>query len=260
MINHNDKKFEVALNLTNDFLRRTSIIGSEGNPARRYLWTDAFAVQACFALSKEQEGDIYKNYALKLIDLVHHTLGKYREDDHRKSWISGLPPDEGEKHPTAGGLRIGKKLSEQKNGEFFDQTLEWERDGQYFHYLTRWFNTLLMAFRETGDNTYAIWASELIKAGKKFIDEDRGMLKIYWKMNTDLTKPVVESMGAHDPMEGLVSVLSAIEAAPESRASLDSLKQAFKDICQDMNWFTTDPLGIGGLLMNTVAPRGCQVV
>ncbi len=251
MINQNDKKLEVALKLINDFLLRTGITGSEGNPEHRYLWTDAFAVQACVALSYEPEGENYKGYALNLIDIVHHTLGQYRHDDTRKGWISGMSPDEGENHPTAGGLRIGKKLTEQINGEPFNQSLEWERDGQYFHYLTRWFNSLLQAYKETGEKTYARWAAELIKASERFINKNRGLPGIFWKMDTDLSRPVVESMGTHDPLEGLVCVISAMEAAPESIIYLDSLKQDFQDLCQNMSWFTTDALGIGGLLLNT---------
>ena len=188
MINHNDKKLELALKLINDFLSRTGVTGSEGNSEHRYLWTDACAVQACFALSYEPEGENYKGYALNLIDLVHHTLGQYRHDDHRKGWISGMSPDKGENHPTAGGLRIGKKLTKQINGEPFNQSLEWERDGQYFHYLTRWFKTLLQAYKETGEETYARWAAELIKASERFIGKNPGLPGIFWKMNTDLSK------------------------------------------------------------------------
>jgi hypothetical protein len=43
----------------------------------------------------------------------------------------------GAAHPTRGGLRIGKKLPERRPGEAFQERLEWERDGQYFHYLTK---------------------------------------------------------------------------------------------------------------------------
>ncbi len=251
MINHNCSNHEIALKLINDYLLRTGVTGSEGNPKHRYLWTDAFAVQACFALSYEPEGKKYRSYALNLIDLVHHALGQYRHDDPRPGWISGMSPDEGKNHPTAGGLRIGKKLTEKKNGEPFNQSMEWERDGQYFHYLTRWFNSLLQAYKETGEKKYARWAAELIKTSERFISRSQGLPGISWKMNTDLSRPVVESMGAHDPLEGLVCVINAIEAAPESVIYLDSLKQDFQDLCQDMSWFTTDALGIGSLLMNT---------
>ncbi len=245
------KSIEIAHNLMDDFLKRTGIMDSGGDPDQRYLWTDAFAVHSCFALSHEQDGEKYRYYALKLIELVHHTLGKYRDDDPREGWISGMPPDEGEKHPTAGGLRIGKKLPERTTGEPFNQAMEWESDGQYFHYLTRWFNALLQAFTETGEDRYAQWAAELIMASEKFINKNRGMLTMHWKMNTNLTKPVVMSRGAHDPLEGMVCVLSAMDISPQSRIFLEPLKQDFQYLCHDNNWFTTDALGLGCLLLNT---------
>jgi hypothetical protein len=246
-----DKNLEVAQKLMDDFLARTGINGSGNNANRRYLWTDAFAVQACFSLSHEPNGEDYKAYALCLIDLVHSTLGKHRTDSPRKGWISGMSSEEGKKHPTAGGLRIGKKLSERLNGEPFSHSLEWERDGQYFHYLTRWFSALLQAYRETGNKKYALWASELINVGEKFINKDMGRIRMYWKMNINLTRPMVGSMGAHDPLEGLICTLSAIDAVPETSPSLERLRQDMEAVCQDMNWFTTDALGIGTLFLNT---------
>lgn len=246
-----DKKVEIANNLMDDFLTRTGIKDPGKNHKTRYLWTDAFAVQSCFALSKEPNGEDYRAYALRIIDLVHSILGKHRDDDPRKGWISGLPADEGSIHPTAGGLRIGKKLPERLNGEPYNQRLEWERDGQYFHYLTRWFIALFQAYKETGDKKYALEAAELIKVGEKFLNMDKGRLRIYWKMNTDLTRPLVTSMGAHDPLDGLLSVISIINAAPETGNSLESLNHDLQVVCHDMSWFTTDPLGIGTLMINT---------
>jgi hypothetical protein len=246
-----DKNLEVAQNLMDDFLRRTGITDPARNSDQRYLWTDSFAVQACFALSHEKNGGEYQAYALGLIDLVHSILGKHRADDPRKGWISGLPAEAGKNHPTAGGLRIGKKLSERINGEPIDHSLEWERDGQYFHYLTRWFNALLQAYRETGKKHYARWAAELIKVGEKFINRDKSGIRMFWKMNTNLTKPMVGSMGAHDALEGLICTISAIDAFPESKTSLEFLEREMQFVCQDMNWFTTDPLGIGTLLLDT---------
>jgi hypothetical protein len=246
-----EKNLEVAQKLIDDFLKRTGITDPGMDSNQRYLWTDAFAVLACFALSHEPFGKDYRAYALCLIDMVHSTLGKHRVDDPRKGWISGMSPEVGKEHPTAGGLRIGKKLSERLNGEPFDHSLEWERDGQYFHYLTRWFNALLQTYRETGDGKYARWAAELIKTGEKFINREKGMIRMYWKMNTQLTKPMVGSMGGHDPLEGLICTLSAMDAAPERKASLEYLKHNMEIVCQDMNWFTTDSLGIGTLLLNT---------
>jgi hypothetical protein len=71
--------------------------------------------------------------ALQLVDRTHHTLGRHRNDDPRDGWISGLDAREGESYPTRGGLRIGKGLPEHDPDEAFDERLEWERDGQYFH-------------------------------------------------------------------------------------------------------------------------------
>ncbi len=243
--------FTTARTLMDDFLERTAVTGNTGNPKQRYLWTDAFAVQACFALYHALDERAYYDYALKLIDLVHETLGQYRDDDPRTGWISGLPEGEGKENPTANGLRIGKKLGERATGESYNQQLEWERDGQYFHYLTRWFMALLQAFRETHEKRYALWAVELIKAGEKFIYGKGRNLRMYWKMNTGLSEAAVESMGAHDPMEGLICTISAMNALPEKKESLVSLKEKFQHICREMSWYTNDPLGIGGLLLNT---------
>jgi hypothetical protein len=56
----------------------------------------------------------YADLALQLVDQVHHVLGRYRADDTRTGWISGLGEREGESHPTCGGLRIGKALPKRR--------------------------------------------------------------------------------------------------------------------------------------------------
>lgn len=103
-----------------------------------------------------------------------------------------MPDEEGRAHPTIGGLRIGKQLPERKPNEFQDEMLEWERDAQYFHYLTRWCQALLNTFQDTNDRKYGIWAAELLKAGEKFIAKTNGA-RMYWKMNIDLSAPAVPS-------------------------------------------------------------------
>ena len=50
----------------------------------------------------------YLDLALRLVNQVHHILGRHREDDSRHGWISGLDKQKGEPHPTQKGLRIGK--------------------------------------------------------------------------------------------------------------------------------------------------------
>lgn len=241
------KNVKKARALMEDFLERTGIKGTVGDPSIRYLWTDALAVQCCFALAHLTDDDNYVKNGLDLIDRVHRRLGQFRPDDRRTGWISGLSEAEGSRHPTAGGLRIGKRLPERKSGEPYDPQLEWDRDGQYFHYLTRWFHALLQTFGETGEKKYANWAAELLQASGKFLKDSH----IYWKMNTDLSAHSIESMGAHDPLEGLVCVMSAIEALPEKEKTLDSFHRKMKKICRGMEWHTTDALGIGGLLINT---------
>ena len=242
----------IARKLMDDFAKRTGLIGSEGNAERRYLWTDAFAVKTFFGLSNILNNNTYSDIAEKLINEVHETLGRFRNDDDRKGWISGLPEEKGYKHPTIAGLRIGKKLPERKADESFSDRLEWERDGQYFHYLTRWISALLLAGKETGHQRYTDWAAELALAGKNFIYKNNGSFRMYWKMSIDLSRPLVMSMGAHDPLEGLLLTKKAKIASPDKAEELEPVINAFKNICQGQSWTTTDPLGIGGLLINTV--------
>src|SRR5215207_4481317 len=121
---------------------------------RRYLWTDAFAVGNFIALDMI-------DHARAVVDRVHHTLGRHRDDDARRGWISGLSETEGALHPTIGGLRIGKPLPERAAGEPVDEALEWERDGQYFHYLTKWMHALVQMTQATHEPTFATWGREL---------------------------------------------------------------------------------------------------
>ena len=245
-------KSEKARELMDDFSRRTGLAGEEGDAGERYLWTDAFAVQTFFGLFHAFEDDTYRERALKLIELVHEKLGRFHPDDEREGWISGLPEEEGRKHPVAGGLRIGKKLPERKENEPFNERLEWERDGQYFHYISRWINALLLAGKETGEHKYALWAAELMQAGGKFINTDGGNLRMYWKMSIDLSRPLVPVMGAHDPLEGLILAESVKRVVPEKAPELELLARKFIQLCSGRDWTTTDSLGIGGLLLNTV--------
>ena len=83
-------------------------------------------------------------------------LGRYRDDEKHSGWISGLDEQAGSHHPTAGGLRIGKPLKERGVNEALDEALEWDRDGQYFHYLTKWIHALCQTAFVTNDFEYAL--------------------------------------------------------------------------------------------------------
>src|SRR5438105_10487508 len=102
----------IAAELMLRFAERTGLIGD--GPSRRYLWTDAFAVCNFLGLSRATGERRYEELAVTLIDRVHHVLGRHRPDDRRRGWISGLDEREGERHPTRGGLRIGKPLAERQ--------------------------------------------------------------------------------------------------------------------------------------------------
>jgi hypothetical protein len=232
---------------------------------RRYLWTDAFAVCTFLELHRQTGDEEYKHLALNLVDQVHHVLGRHREDDKRKGWISGLSEEEGERHPTAGGLRIGKGMKERNRRESYDERLEWDRDGQYYHYLTKWMHTLNRVSRATGNPTYNEWAIELAKAAHArftYLPSRRSAKRMYWKMSIDLSRPLVPSMGQHDPLDGLITyrqLQAAAKRDEKSTAGLD-LESEIADMvqmCEGMTWDTDDPLGIGGLLCD--AHRGAQL-
>lgn len=237
------------------FAGRTGLL-PDGNPPRRYLWTDAFAVCNFIALYNATENEKYRELALLLISQVHNILGRHRADDTRTGWISGKDEQEGDAHPTIGGLRIGKELNERGRDEPINERLEWERDGQYYHYLTRWMHALNRACRLTGDAGYNTWAIELAKtAHAGFVSRPfpNGPRMMYWKMSIDLSYPLVMSMGQHDPLDGFITYNQLQAAAKEygEDSPAPDLYHEIKDmanICADKSWATDDPLGLGALL------------
>jgi hypothetical protein len=189
---------------------------------------------------------------------VHHTLGRHRDDDQRRGWISGFDEPEGERKPTIGGLRIGKKLNERKANEPHNERLEWDQDGQYYHYLTKWMHALNCVSRVTGDPTSTRWAVELAQtAHARFTYKPPfgGKKRMYWKMSIDLTYPLVPSMGQHDPLDGFVTYneLQAAVTRDFGELSFDLNPEIadMAEICRGINLATDDPLGIGGLLFDT---------
>jgi len=240
-----------------DFARLTGL-SPVGKTPKRYLWTDAFAVCNFLALFRDTGESVYEDLALSLVDQVHGILGRHREDDPRKGWISGFEEEEGSRHPTAGGLRIGKALKERSASDPFDERSEWDRDGQYFHYLTKWMHALHQVSRVTGDPRHNRLAMELAKtAHAKFIYTPRsgGPKHMFWKMSIDLSYPLVPSMGQHDPLDGLITYSELLAQARGFKTlvdgedlDLDSEIKEMRGICKGENWATDDPLGLGGLL------------
>jgi hypothetical protein len=254
-----------AASLMAAFADRTGL--TSGAPERRYLWTDAFAVCSLLELARRTGDRDHTGLALLLADRVHHVLGRHRADGPRTGWISGLGEREGEAHPTRGGLRIGKKLPERRPDEPFDEELEWDRDGQYFHYLTKWMHALDQVSRSTGDPRYNLWARELADAAHaSFVHGPRGppgSRRMCWKMSTDLSRPLVPSMGQHDPLDGLITCVqlrataSLLSSAPEG-PGLETAIADFAGMVRAADIRTVDPLGLGGLLAD--AYRVAQLV
>jgi len=235
-----------------EFADTTGLSGVQTSP-RRYLWTDAFAVCNFIELYRQTKAEDWQRLALLLVDQVHSILGRHRPDDVRTGWISGLGEDEGRQHPTAGGLRIGKRINERGPDDSFDQDLEWDRDGQYYHYLTKWMHALNRLSRSTGDGVFNLWAFELAKAAHSgFVQVmQNGAKRMYWKMSIDLSYPLVPSMGHHDPLDGLITYrqlqATAMELA-DAKVDLATEISDMADLCRGRSWATGDPLGIGGLL------------
>jgi hypothetical protein len=225
------------------------------NIPKRYLWTDAFAVCNFLEIYRKTGNAEYKELALSLVDQVHTILGRHREDDKRTGWISGLDEQEGIRHPTIGGLRIGKRLNERRPEDAFDERLEWERDGQYYHYLTKWMQALNCVSRITGDAAYITWAMELAKTAHArftYLPSSGGLKRMYWKMSIDLSYPLVESMGHLDPLDGFVTY-NQLKAATKKFGKvtfpdLEAEIADMEDICEGISWTTDDSLGIGDLL------------
>lgn len=250
-----DSALAMARKIMLDFAARTGLSPAVASP-RRYLWTDAFAVCNFLELYRRSGDETFKGLALALVEQVHDSLGRHRQDDPRRGWISGLDEAAGRLHPTAGGLRIGKKLNERGEGATFDAALEWERDGQYYHYLTKWMHALNQVSTVIAEPRYNLWAKELARAVHAgFVADLGGHKHLHWKMSIDLSRPLVPPMGQHDPLDGLVTFQQLQACGPQAWAGgevrqpdLSREIRELKEICRGRNWATDDTLGIGCLL------------
>jgi hypothetical protein len=244
---------DLVQEIMEEFAARTGLHPANA-AGHRYLWTDAFAVCNYLRLYHHSGEESYLHLALELVDQVHEILGRHRDDDPRSGWISGLDAAAGRLHPTAGGLRIGKELPERQEGEPYDERLEWERDGQYYHYLTKWMHALCSVSRVIDNPTYTSWAAELAgRAHDAFCHTGTdGEKRLYWKMSIDLSRPLVAAMGHHDSLDGLISCLEIRQLTRgqtgESAQALDAEISDLADMCRGVNWTSPDPLGLGGLL------------
>lgn len=212
-----------AAEILDEFAASSGLLA--GAEPRRYLWTDAFAVMTWVGLYERTGESRFLDLAERLVEQVHSVLGAHRRDDA---------------HPTAQGLRIGKPLPERRPDEPYDPELEWDRDGQYYHYLTKWMHALRRIASATKDERYQRWAVELAKAANRAFIHPRGM---YWKMSIDLSRPLIPAMGAHDPLDGLVAAATL---------GLTVEVRELERVCNGHRWATADALGAGGLLLDAL--------
>lgn len=243
-----------AEQLMERFAERTGLAGS-GAPVR-YLWTDAFAVCNYLGLYLARDDELFLTRARDLVEQVHDVLGAYAPEDSRSGWLGGMDEEQHRRSPTGAGLRIGKPEPERERGAQFDERREWNRDGQYFHYLTRWMHALERAAEVTGESQYHRWAVDLaLAAFDGFVElaPGEGMVRMHWKMSVDLDRPLVPSMGQHDPLDGWVTahVLASSEHADdEQRRQLEAPIGDYRRMFSGRDLITADALGLGGLLFD----------
>jgi hypothetical protein len=250
---------EAAAELMRRYADRTGL--TSDRPETRYLWTDSFAVCNYLSLAAATADGAFLDLARLLVDRVHSCLARHRPDDSRHGWISGLSDTEGGHHPTAGGLRIGKPMPERHAREVYDPHLEWERDGQYFHYLTKWMHALDQVARSLAEPRFHMWACELAAvAHRGFVigGAHSGELRMAWKMSIDLARPLVPSMGQHDPLDGYVTArqlqFSQRQLHAHESPDLGPVVSDFAAMVERTTFETADMLGIGGLLVD-----GCRL-
>ncbi|KAL4984231.1 hypothetical protein BDW68DRAFT_190653 [Aspergillus falconensis] len=222
---------------------------NSGGHKGRYLWTDAFGVLALLTLHAESNRNSNSNtndssnhylaLAARLIETVHHTLGRNR---------SGSSPLPGatESNPLGGGLRIGKIDESGSDG-----------DGQYHHYLTLWMFALNRMSMATNDPKYNQQAIALAKAihGPFFINRGSDRPRMVWKMSMDLSRPLVASEGNLDPVDGFVvfRLLQAAECHFEGGEKGEGgtvLEDEIEDYARVMkrkgeHFVSSDPLDLG---------------
>ncbi|CEJ54316.1 hypothetical protein PMG11_00634 [Penicillium brasilianum] len=213
-----------------------------GGHRGRYLWTDAFGVinlltmhvEYCRAGDKPSRDDRYLILARRLVQTVHDILGRTRDGRSRL-------PGATDQNPLGGGLRIGK------TDEYGSDC-----DGQYHHYLTVWMFALNRMAMASGDMNYNRQAVQLARAihPKFFVDRKAVRPRMIWKMSMDLSKPLVNSEGNLDPIDGFVTFRLLQATAAAAGDGDDVLEEEISDYRRVMDrkgqhFVSKDPLDLG---------------
>jgi len=119
---------------------------------------------------------------------------------------------------------------------------------------------------QTGDPRFNLWARELaLAAHDGFVYRTRdGKERMYWKMSTDLTRPLVGSMGHHDPLDSYVTYAGLAATANQLDDALDgpalrAQVSSFAGMIEGVDFATSDPLGLGGLLLDAHRIVGLRI-
>jgi hypothetical protein len=112
--------------------------------------------------------------------------------------------------------------------------------------------------RSTRQPIFNAWARELADVAHRaftYAPPSGVGKRMHWKMSIDLSRPLVASMGHHDPLDGFVTYaqLDATARRMGAAASGPDLTYATADFAAMMEpgaLATADPLGLGGLLVD----------
>src|SRR4029434_7932761 len=101
--------------------------------------------------------------------------------------------------------------------------------------------------RATGEGRLNTWARELAQVAHRAFSAGAGARGLAWKMSIDLSRPLVPSMGHHDPLDGLITFveLQATAAALGSTREGPALElevQSLAAMTRAGQWVTTDLL------------------
>jgi hypothetical protein len=117
--------------------------------------------------------------------------------------------------------------------------------------------------REVGQPLFNTWARELALVahrGFTYVPRAGGARRMYWKMSVDLSRPLIASMGQHDPIDGFLTCVELEATAAALHAPGPSLAGATADFAAMVDsqaLASADPLGVGGLLVD--AYRAAQL-
>lgn len=205
--------------------------GKSGGFKGRYLWTDAFGVMNFLTLHQSTRDTTYLILAKRLVQAVHDIQGRTRDGNSRL-------PGASDENPLGGGLRIGKM---DDSGP--------DEDGQYHHYLTLWMFALNRVSIASGEPLYNKQAIQLAKAiqPRFFVDRDTDHPRMVWKISVDMSRPLVESQGNLDPIDGYVTMKILQASAREGDPRLDEEISDYKKVIdrKRKHFMSDDMLDLG---------------